>query len=118
MSFLEGIVEKVGVACGMDPEDAEKLGDIASCGVNIALGNYAGAGADGLDLFGLDDEVPWLAAGLEMYGGDPLGAQVGAELGLSDLPPGREPGAVAPADGGQPGLSFAVEIAISLPIQV
>ena len=72
MSFLEGIVEKVATTCGMDPEDAEKLGDLVSCGANLAVGNYAGATADGLDLLELDDDVPWLAQGLEMAGGDPV----------------------------------------------
>jgi hypothetical protein len=81
MSFLEGIVEKVGVACGMDPDDAELLGDLASCGANIAMGNYAGAAADGLDAAGLDDDVPWLAQGLELAGGDPTSAGLDAGLG-------------------------------------
>jgi hypothetical protein len=78
MSFLEGIIEKVGTAVGLDPEDAEKLGDIVSCGANIAMGNYAGAAADGLDLLELDDEVPWLSQGLEMAGGDPTSPSSGA----------------------------------------
>ncbi len=73
MSFLEGIVEKVATTCGMDAEDAEVLADAVSCGTNIAVGNYAGATADGLDLVELDDDLPWLAQGLEIAGGDPLG---------------------------------------------
>ncbi len=86
MSFLEGIVEKIGTAVGMDPQDAEKLGDLVSCGANIAMGNYAGAAADGLDLLELDDDVPWLAQGLEAAGGDPASAGIGAG-DLSSLPP-------------------------------
>ena len=81
MGFLEGVVEKVATTCGMDPKDAEMLGDAVSCGVNIAMGNYAGATADGLDLLELDDDVPWLAQGLEMAGGDPV----------TGLPPGATP---------------------------
>jgi hypothetical protein len=79
MSFLEGIVEKALTTVGVDADTAEKIGDLASCGANIAMGNYAGAAADGLDFFELDDDVPWLAQGLEMYGGDPMAAQLGTQ---------------------------------------
>ena len=108
MSFLEGIVEKVATTCGMDPEDAEKLGDAVSCGVNIAVGNYAGATADGLDLLELDDDVPWLAQGLEMAGGDPV---------TGGLPPGAVPMAGGdPMAGG--GGSVDAELLVSIAFQV
>jgi hypothetical protein len=109
MSFLEGIVEKVAVTCGMDPEDAEKLGDAVSCGVNIAVGNYAGAAADGMDLLELDDDAPWLAQGLEMAGGDPVTG-------------GVPMGAGAPTTGGDPmaGASGSIdaELLVSFAFQV
>ena len=72
MSFLEGIVEKVASSCGMDVEDAEILGDFVSFGANVATGNYAGAAADGLDVAEVDDDVPWLAQGLEIAGEGPI----------------------------------------------
>jgi hypothetical protein len=108
MSFLEGIVEKVATTCGMDPEDAEKLGDAVSCGVNIAVGNYAGATADGLDLLELDDDVPWLAQGLEMAGGDPV---------TGGLPPGAVPMAGGDPMAGAPG-SVDARLVVSVAFSV
>lgn len=101
MSFIEGIVEKVATTCGMDPEDAEKLGDLVSCGVNIAVGNYAGATADGLDLLELDDDVPWLAQGLEMAGGDPVTG--GVPLGGAGPMAGSSGSPGSPGSSGSPG---------------
>ena len=89
MSFLEGIVEKVATAVGMDPKDAEQLGDLVSLGVNIAVGNVPGAVADGIDLAGMDDELPWLEKGLDIAGGDPTSAAIGLDassLGQMSIP--------------------------------
>jgi hypothetical protein len=111
MSFIEGIVEKVATSCGMDPEDAEKLGDAVSCGVNIACGNYAGATADGLDLLELDDDVPWLAQGLELAGGDPV---------TGGLPPGTTQLAGMPGGDPMTGASGSgnAELVMTLAFQV
>jgi hypothetical protein len=112
MSFLEGIVEKVVTTCGMDPEDAEKLGDLVSCGANLAVGNYAGATANGLDLLELDDDVPWLAQGLEMAGGDPVagGAPMAGMRPLAgEDPMAGGPGAPGPGDA-RLLVSFAFEV--------
>jgi hypothetical protein len=85
MSLIGSIVEKVAVGLGEDPEDAHKLGDLVSLGANLAMQNYAGAAADGLDLTGMADEVPWLEQGLAMAGGDPLSGGAGPGGGM---PPG------------------------------
>ena len=87
MSLLEGITEGVLTTLGVDDDLAEEIGDFVSCGANLAMGNYAGAAADALDMFEVDDDLPWLAQGLEMFGGDPMAASMGlgGSPGLGDL---------------------------------
>ena len=111
MSFLEGVCETVLTAVGVDPDTAEEIGDVVSCGANLAMGNYAGAAADALDALQLDDDVPWLVRGLEMAGGDP----VAMSLGLGG-PPGLPPSGYGGANPNAP-LGIASSLGIHLPVQ-